>query len=154
MYTLAIDCPCCSVAKLCPTLWDPTDCKTPGFPVLYHLPEFAQTHVHWVGDAIQPSHPLSSPSLALNLSQRQSLFQSGLFTSGSQSIGVSASASVFPMYFQGWFPSGLTGLILLQSKGLSKVCNTAVWKHQFFGALPSLWPSSHIHTWLLEKPYL
>ena len=53
---------CRSVPRSCPTLCDPTDCSTPGLPVLYHLPEFAQTHVHWVGDAIQPSHPLSSPS--------------------------------------------------------------------------------------------
>ena len=57
-------------------LCDPMDCSTPGFPVRHFLPEFAQTHIHWVGDAIQPSHPLSSPSpLALNLSQHQGLFQ-------------------------------------------------------------------------------
>ena len=54
---------CCSVAKSCLTLCDPMDCSTPGFPVLHYLPEFAQTHVHWVCDSIQPSHPLSSPSL-------------------------------------------------------------------------------------------
>ena len=54
---------CCLVAKLCPTLWDPMDSSIPGFPVLHYLPEFAQTHVHWVGDAIQPAHPLSSRSL-------------------------------------------------------------------------------------------
>ena len=68
---------CChSVTKLCPTLCDPMDCSTPGFPVLHYLLEFAQTHVHWVGDAIQPSHPLSPPfPSALNLSQPQSLFQ-------------------------------------------------------------------------------
>ena len=68
-------CCCCSVAKLCLTLSDPMDCSTPGFPVLHYLPEFAQTHVHWVSDAIQPSHPLSSPSPAFNLSQHQGLFQ-------------------------------------------------------------------------------
>ena len=67
---------CCSVAQSCPTLCDPTDCSIPGFPVLRHLPGRAQTHVHWVDDAIQPSHPLSSPSPpALNLSQHQGLFQ-------------------------------------------------------------------------------
>ena len=67
-------CFCCSVAKWCTTLWDPMDCGTPRSPVLHYFPEFAQTHVHWVGDAIQPSHPLWSPSPpALNLSQ--SLFQ-------------------------------------------------------------------------------
>jgi len=66
---------CCSVTQLCPTLCDPMDCSTLGFPVLHHLPEFAQTHVHWVVDAIQPSRPLSSPSpLTFNLSQNQGLF--------------------------------------------------------------------------------
>ena len=67
---------CCSVAQSCPTLCDPMGCSTPGFPVLHHLPEFAQTHVHWVSNAIQPSHPLLSPSPPVfNLSQQQSLFQ-------------------------------------------------------------------------------
>ena len=67
---------CCSVAKLCLTLCDPVDCSTPGFPVLHHLPEFAQTHARWTGDAIQPSHPLASPSpLAFSLSHHQDLFQ-------------------------------------------------------------------------------
>ena len=66
---------CCSVTQSCPTLCDPMDCSTPGFPVLHHLPEFSQTHVHWVSDAIQPSHPLSSPSPpAFNLFQHQGLF--------------------------------------------------------------------------------
>ena len=71
----SLDC-CWSVAKSCLTLYDPMNCSTPGFPVLHYLPEFAQTHVHWVGDAIQPSHPLlpSSPP-AFNLSQNQGLFQ-------------------------------------------------------------------------------
>ena len=66
----------CSVAKLCPALWNSMDWSMPGFPVHHQLSEFAQTHVHWVADAIQPPHPLSPSSpLALNLSQRQSLFQ-------------------------------------------------------------------------------
>ena len=65
-----------SVTQLCPTLWDPMHRSTPGLPVHHHLPEFTQTHVHWVSDAIQPSHPLSSPSSpAPNPSQHQSLFQ-------------------------------------------------------------------------------
>ena len=63
------------VAQSCPTLWDPIDCSMPGFPVLHHLPEFTQTHVHWVSDTIQPSHPLSSPPFAFNLSQHQGLFK-------------------------------------------------------------------------------
>ena len=67
---------CHSFAKSCLTLWDPMNCRMPGFPVLHYLPEITQIHVHWVGDAIQPSYPLSAPSLpALNLSQHQSLFQ-------------------------------------------------------------------------------
>ena len=66
----------CLVVKLCPTHWDPTNCSIPGFPALHCLLEFAQTHVHWLSDAIQPSHPLSPPSPPVfNLSQPQSLFQ-------------------------------------------------------------------------------
>ena len=68
----AHDC-CCSLTKSCPTLCSPMDCSTPGFPVLHYLSEFAQTHVYWVNDAIQPSHPLSPTSPALNLSQHQGL---------------------------------------------------------------------------------
>ena len=65
-----------SVSQSCPTLWNPMDCSTPGFPVHHQLLEFTQTHVHWISDAIQPSHPLSFPSApAFNLSQHQGLFQ-------------------------------------------------------------------------------
>ena len=78
---------CCSVAKSCPALCDPMNCSIPGFSVHHNLPDFAQTHVHWVGDAIQPFHPLSPPSsLALNLSQPQGLFQWDDFTSGANMI--------------------------------------------------------------------
>ena len=126
-----------SVTQLCPTLCDPMDCSVPGLPVHHQLPEFTQTHVHWVGSAIQPSHPLSSPSPhAFSLSQHQGLFQwvSSLHQSGGQSIGVSASASVLPKNIQDWFPLGWTGWISLQSKGLSRVfSNTTVQSHQFFG---------------------
>ena len=67
---------CCFVGQLCLTLCDLMDCSTPGFPVLHYLLESPQTHVHWIGDAIQPSHPLSSPSPpAISLSQHQGLFQ-------------------------------------------------------------------------------
>ena len=77
---------------------------------------------------------------------------SHLFASGGQSLGVSASASVLPMNIQDWFPLGWTGLIL-QSRRFSRVSSsTTIQKHQFFGAQLSLWSSSHIHTWLLEKP--
>ena len=141
-----------SVTQSCPTFYNPMDCSTPGLPVHHQLPESTQTHVHWVGDAIQPSHPLSSPSPTFNLSQNQSLQMSWFFTSGGQSIGVSASASVLPMNIQDWFPLGWTGWISLLLKGLSRVSsNTTVQKHQFFGAQLSLLSNSHIHTWLLEK---
>ena len=144
-----------SVAQSCPPLCDPMDCSTPGLPVYHQLLDFTQTHVHWVCDAIQPSHPLLSPSLpAFNLFQHQSFFHmSQLFASGGQNIGVSASTSVLPMNIQDWFPLGWTGWISLRSKGLSRVfSNTTVQKHQFFGARLSLYSNSHIHTWLLEKP--
>ena len=78
---------------------------------------------------------------------------SQFFASGGQSIGTSASPSVLPMNIQDWFPLGWTGWVSLQSKGLSRVfSNTTVQKHIFFSAQLSLWSSSHIHTWLLEKP--
>ena len=142
-----------SVAQSCPTLCDPVDCSTPGLPVHHQLLEFTQSCVHRVGDAIQPSHPQSSPSPpAFNLSQHQGLF-SRFFASGGQSIGASASASVLPMNIQDWFPLGSTGLISLLSKGLSRVfSNITLQKHQFFGAHVSLGSNSYFHTWLLEKP--
>ena len=144
-----------SVDQSCPTLCDPMDCSTPGFPVHHQLLELAQTHVRWVGDAPHPSHPLSSPSPpAFTLSQHQGVFpMNQFFESGSQSIG--ASASILPMNIQDGFPLEWTGWISLQSKGLSRVfSNTTVQKHQFFGAQLSLYSNSHIHTWLLEKPKL
>ena len=80
---------------------------------------------------------------------------SRLFASVGQSIGALASASVLPMNIQGWFPLELTGLISLQSKGLSRVFfNATVQKHQLFNSQPSFWSNSHIHTWLLAKPKL
>ena len=87
---------------------------------------------------------------AFNLSQHQCLFQ---WVSSMQSFGASASTSVLPVNTQGWFPLGLTGLISLPSKGLSRVfSSTTVQKHQFLGFQPYLWSKSHIHTWILEKP--
>ena len=82
-------------------LSDPMDCSTPGLPVHHQHPEFTQTHVHRVGDTIQPSHPLSSPSPHLQSFPASGFFQmSQVFTSGGQSIGVSPSASVLPMNIQ------------------------------------------------------
>ena len=136
----------------CPTLCDPMECSTPGFPVLHHLPELAQTHVHWVGVAI--THLiLCHPLLLLS-----SIFPSiRVFSNESdlpircQSIG--ALALIFPMSIQDWFPLGLTGSIFMLSKGLSRVfASITVQKHQFCGARPSLRSNSHIHTWLLKKP--
>ena len=115
------------------------DCSTPVFPVHDQLPESTQTRVHRVSDAIQSSHPLSSPSPpTFNLSQH--LFQmSQFFTLGGQSIVVSASASILPMIIQDWFPLGWTGWISLQSEGLSRVfSNTTGQKHQFFNIQLSL----------------
>ena len=121
-----------SVQSLSPTLCDPKGCSMPGFPVYHQLQKLAQTHVYWVGDAIQPSHPLPSPSPpAFNLSQHWSLFQ--WVSSLHQVAKVLASSSVLPMNIQDWFPLGWTGWISLQSKGLSRVfSNTTVQKHQLF----------------------
>ena len=126
----------CSAGKSSLTLCSPVNCSMPGFPVLQCIPESAQTLVHWVGDAIQPSHPLLLlPSISPNIR---------VFSNES------ALASALPVSIQGWFPLGLTGLISLQSRGILRVfSNTTVQKHQFFGAQPSLWSNSHIHTWLL-----
>ena len=142
---------CCSVAKSCLTLCDPMDCSMPSSSDLYYLLEFVQIHIHWIGDAIYPSHSMP-PSFAF-FPALGSFPVSWLFTSGGQSIGASASASVLPGNIQSWFPLGLTGLMSLLSKGLSRVfSSTTVWKHQFFGTQPSLWSNPHIFTWLLEKP--
>ena len=141
------------ISQSCLTLCNPMDCSTPGFPVPHQLLELAQTHVHWVDDAIQPFQPLLSPLLLPSIFPSVTVFQmSQFFASGGQSTGVSASASILPMNIQDWFPLGLTGWISLQSKGLLRVFSSAtVQKHQFFGAQPSLWSKSHIHTWLLKN---
>ena len=102
-------------------------------------------------------HPTILSSIILFCPQSfwasSSFLISWLFTSGGQSTGASASASVLPMNIHVLFPLGLTSLISLQSKGPSRVLsNTTVWKHQFFSSQPSLWSNSHIHAWLLEKP--
>ena len=127
---------CCSALKSCLTLCKPMDCSPPGFPVLHYLPEFAQTLVHRVNDAIQLSYPLSPLSLsALSLSQHQGIFQWVSSSHLEHGTGASDWASVLPMNIQGWFPLGLTCLTLL-SMGLSRVLNT---KFQFFGTQPSSW---------------
>ena len=131
-----------SVVQSCPTLRDPMNRSMPGLPVHHQLLEFTQTHVHRVGDAIQPSH------LLLCLSP-----PTPFFIWGGQSTGVSALASVLLKNTQDWFPSEWMGWISLQSKELSRVfSNTTLQKHQFFGTQPSSQSNSHIHTWPLEKP--
>ena len=140
-----------SVAQSCLTLCNPIDCSTPGFPVHHQLPELAQTHVHWVGDPIQPSLPVMPFSCLQSFPASGSFLMSQHFASGGQSLRGSASASVLLINIQDSFPLGLTALILL-SKGLSRVfSNTTVQRHQFFAPQVSLWSNSHIHTWLLEK---
>ena len=113
----------------------------------------AQTHVHWVGDAIQLSHPLSSPSPALNLSQHQSLFQ---WVSSLHQVAKYWSFSVSispPNEYSGLISFRMDWLDLLAIQGLSRAfSSTTVQKHQFFSAQLSLLSNSHIHTWLLEKP--
>ena len=130
------------------SLW-PHRSSIPGFPVHHQLQKLVQAHVHLVSDAIQPSHPLSSPSPpTFNLWS----FPMSQFSSGGQSTGVSASTSVLPVNMQDWSPLRWTGWISLQSKRLSRVfSNTTVQKHQFSGTQLSLLSKSHIHTWLLEK---
>ena len=137
-----------SVTQSCPTLCDPMNHTMPGFPVHQQLPEFTKTHVHKVGDAIQASHPLSSPSPPVpnppTASEPFSVSQ--LFAWGGQSIGVSALVSVLPKNTQERSPSEWTGWISLQSRGLSRVfSNTTVQKHQFFSTQLSSQPNSHIH---------
>ena len=141
-----------SVAQSFPTLCDPMNRSTLGLLVHHQLPEFIQIHAHWVGDAIQPSHPLSSPSpTAPNPSQHQGLFQ---WVSSSHEVAKVLEFQLQHQSFQ-WTPridllQGWTGWISLPSKGLSKVfSNTTVQKYQFFGAQLSSQSNSHIHTWPL-----
>ena len=131
-----------SVAESCPTLCNPMDCSTPGFPVHHQLLELAQIQIHWVSDAIQPSHPLSSPSpLPFNLSQNQGLFQR---VSSSHQVAKLLEFQLQHQSFQwmsiqDWFPLGWTGWISLMSKGFSRVfSNTTVQKHPFFSTQLSL----------------
>ena len=125
---------CCLVGKSCPILCEPMDYSTPGFPALHRLLQFAQTHVHWVGDAIQPSHPMSPPSPpTLNLFQHQGLFQ---WVSSSHQVAkvLEFQYQCFWWNIHGLFLLGLTGLISL-SMGLSRIfSNTTVQKHQFFSS--------------------
>ena len=143
-----------SVTQPCLTLCDPMDFSISGFPVHHQLLELTQTHVHWVGDAIQASHPLSShlPPPSIFHSIRVFSNESVLYIKWPKYWSFSLCISPSNEYSD-WFPLGLTGWISLQSKGLSRIIsNITVQKHQFFDSQLSLWSYSHIHTWLLEKP--
>ena len=130
------------VAQSCPTLCDPMDCSTPGFPVFHCLLELAQTHVHWVSDAIQSSCPLLSPSLLPIVFPSIRIFCSE-----------SLLCIMWPKYWrfsfhispiQGWFLLRSTGLISLLSKGLF---STIVWNHQFFSAQPYCPALTSVHVY-------
>ena len=144
-----------SVNQLCPTLCDPMDRSTPGFPFRHQLLELIHTHVHQVSDAIQQFYPLSSPSPpAFNLPPHQSLFQwvssshqVAKVWSFSFKISPSNEYSELISFRIDWFD-----FLAVQGTLKSLFCNTTVQKHQFFHAQLSLWSNSHIHTWLLEKP--
>ena len=145
---------CCSVTQLCLTLCNPVYCSMPGFPVPHHLPKFAQIHIFCISDAIQPSHPLSSPSPLPSIFPSVRVFsnESAVHISD-QNTEVSAVASVFPMSIQGWFTLRFTDLISLLSKGLSVVFfSTTVQRHQFIDALPYLRSSYPNHMWPLGRP--
>ena len=147
-------CCCCSVTQSCPTLCNPMDCSTPGFPVLHCPLEFAQRHVHWL---VMPSnylilcHPiLFLPSIFLRIR----VFSNELALCIWWTVYSSFNCSISPfneysglIYFRiDWFD-------LLAVQGTLKTfSNTTVRNHQFFGAQPSLWSNFHISRWLLEKP--
>ena len=133
-------------------------CSMPGFPVCHQLPELAQTHVHWVGDTIQPSQPLFSPSPPVfNLSQHQGLFQwvSSLHQVAKvlelqhlMNILISNEYSGMISFRIDWFD-----LLAVQGT-LKSLLQPHTSKHQFSGTQLSLWSNSYIHRWLLEKPQL
>ena len=128
--------------------------STPGFRVFRYLPEFAHTHVHWVSDAIQPSHPLLPPSSpVLSLSQHQGLSPwIGSSNQVAKELELQLQHPSFQWIFRiDWLPLGLTCLILLSWELSTVFSSTTLWKHQHFSTQPSLWSNSRIHTWLLEK---
>ena len=129
---------CCSVTQSCSTFCNPMDCSTPGVLVLHHLPQLAQTPVHWVADAIQPSHPLLSPSPAYNLSQHQGLFQ--WVSSSHQVAKVCLSLSIRPSdEYSGLIPFRTDWFHLLAGQGLSRVFSTPQFKSINSSALSFLY---------------
>ena len=135
--------------------FNPMDCSMPGFAVHHQFTELAQTHVHRIGDAIQPFILCHPPLLLPSIFPSIKVFsnESVLWIRWPKYWSFSFPASVLPMNIQDWFPLGWTDWIFLQSKGLLRVfSNTTVQKHQFFDPQLSLYSNSHIHTRLLEKP--
>ena len=146
-----INCYFSTIVQSCPVLFDPMDCRVPRLPVPHHFLEFAQVHVHRIGDDLQLSHPLDALfSCVRSFPALGSFPVSQLFASDAQNTGISASA--LPGDIQGWFPLRSTSLISLLSKGLSGVFSSIrVQRHPFFGIQP-LQSSSHNHTWPLGRP--
>ena len=145
-----------SVSQSCPTLCNLMNCSMPGLTIHHQLPEFTQTNScplsRW-GHSTISSSVIPFSSCLQSFPASGSFQMSQFFSSGGQSIGVSASVSVLPMNTEDWFPLGWTAWISLLTKGLSRLfSNTIVQKHQFFGTQLSLYSDSHIHMWLLEKP--
>ena len=143
-----------SVTQSCPTVWDSKDCTTPGFPVHHQLPEMAQTHVHWLGDAIQLLHPLLSPSLpAFNFSQHLGLFQ---WVSSSHQVVRVLELQLHHQSFQ-WIFRMISHRIdwfdLLAVQGtLKNLLQHHNLKASVLQCSASLWSNFHIHTWLLVNP--
>ena len=147
---------CCTVTKSCPTVCDPMDCSTPGSSILTVSPslfKFISIESVTLSNHLILCHGSIFSCL-------QSFLESGSFpvnqlsASGGQIIGTFVWASVLPMNMLSWFPIGLTSLISFRSKGLSRVFSNTTIKRQFFGTQLCLWSNSHIHTWLLEKPWI
>ena len=143
-----------SVAQSCPTLCNLMNCSTPGHPVYHQLLEFTQTHVHWVSDAIQPSHSLSSPSPPAPIPPSIRVFSNESALRIRWPKYWSFSLSISPSNeHPGLVSFRMDCWISLQSKGLARVFfSTTVQRHQFFGTQLSSQSNSHIHTWPLEKP--
>ena len=145
-----------SVAQSCLTLCDPLDCSIPGFPVPSPAPGTCSNScpLSWSCHSTISSSVLFSSCLQ-SFASAGSFLVSQLFASGGQNIGASASASVLPMNIQDQFPLGLTGLISLQSKGLSRVFSSiTVQKHQFFSIQLSLWSNSHTCSFPYKKKHI
>ena len=139
-----------------PTLWNPMSWSTPGFPILQHHQEFDQSRIHWAKDAMQPSHPLLTllllpstfPSIRVFSSEWVSHIRWPKYWSFSFSVSISPSNK-----YSGLISFRMDWFVLLAVQGtLKSLLQHHNYKHQFFGAQPSLWFKSHIHTWLLEKP--